>query len=260
MNFINPRTFARLRGATAVVLLCAALCGLPSAAPEAWSSEPELRIGTLDLRPYGWEEADGSRHGLVYHMHQAIGERSGLRFTNEIIPFARMLSMLADGRLDMVTSQPHRAALESGSPLMVTNPINIIAATGKDAGIHSIEDLRHKRILFMLAASYPPLEGYPGEILRVKNYQSMLKTLHSRASVDAGVFSEPAYYYWMKRLGLRPGDFGDVVLIQTRQDWAFVRKDLPEDIREKLKQAIRSLQEERHYEALLQALRNEAGF
>ena len=244
-----------------IALMCvAATVLLPAAGVLAGDDAYELRIGTLDLRPYGWMEADGSRHGIVYHMHQAIGERSGLPFTNEIIPFARMLTMLEDGRLDMVTAQPHKAALKAGAPLMRTNPINVIAATRKNTGIQTFGDLRNKRFLFMLAASYPPLEGYPEEIFRVKSYDSMLKMLRERPSVDAGVFSEPAYYYWLKRLGFSPDDFGEVILVQSRDDWAFVRKDLPENIRNRLKWAIQQLQQEGYYGKLLRQLRKDAGF
>lgn len=244
-----------------IALLCvAATVFLPITQAPAENAAPELRIGTLGLQPYGWRDADGRKHGIVYSMHQAIGERSGLRFTNEIIPFARMLTMLKEGRLDMVTSQPHRAALKAGVPLMTTNAINVIAATGKNTGIHSFEDLRNRRFLFMLAASYPPLEGYPGDIFRVKSYKNMLKMLRDRPSVDVGVFSEPAYYYWMKRLGFSPDDFGEVILVQSRDDWAFVRKDLPENIKNRLKRAIQSLKQEGYYDKLLRQLREDAGF
>lgn len=261
MTSNHNRAWTRLRRTAAIALLCfAATVFVPASQVPAGDGAPVLRIGTLDLRPYGWVEADGSRHGIVYRMLQAIGERSGLRFTNEIIPFARMLAMLEDGRLDMVISQPHKAALQAGDPLIRTNSINVIAATGKNTGIRSFEDLRNKRFLYMLAASYPPLEGYPAEIFRVKSYEHMLRMLRDRTTVDAGVFSEPAYYYWIKMLGFSPADFGQVVLVQTRDDWAFVRKDLPGETRDRLKQAIRSLQEERLYEKLMQELRNEAGF
>jgi ABC-type amino acid transport substrate-binding protein len=220
---------------------------------------PELRLGTLDLPPYGWKNADGSCHGIVYQMHQEIGERTGLRFTNEIVPFARMLDMLKNGQLDMVTSQPHDTAQQAGDPLIVQNKMNVIVGTNKNSRIHTHEDLRGKNFLYIIAASYPTLDGYPQNIYKVRNYQIMLKMLYAR-SLDAGVFSEPAYYYWMKKLGYSPGDFGQVIHTDTRDDWAFVRKDLPEETREKLRQAIVSLQQEQYYERLLEELKREANY
>ena len=87
----------------------------------------------------------------------------------------------------------------------------------------------------------------------------MLEMLNKR-SFDAGVFSEPAYYYWMKKLGYSPEDFGVVIHTDTRDDWAFVRKDLPDEIREKLKQAIMVLQRERYHDRLLEALKPDATY
>ncbi len=222
--------------------------------------QPELRFGTLELHPYGWEDPDGSRHGLVYEYQQAIGERTGLRFTNEIIPFARTLDMLEGGQLDMITAQPHDEALAAGDRLMILNRMNVVVGTTKHSGIHSFDDLRGKRLMYILDTSYPALKGWPESIYRVKNYKSMLRMLHDRPSVDGGVFSEPAYYYWMKKLEYSPNEFGAVILVETRDDWAFVRKGLPEEVRDKLRRAIASLQAERFYEGLLEALKRETAY
>jgi ABC-type amino acid transport substrate-binding protein len=224
---------------------------------DADEGEPELRFGTLELHPYGWEDPDGSRHGLVYDYQQAIGERTGLRFTNEIIPFARTLDMLEGGQLDVITAQPHDEALAAGDRLMVLNRMNVVVGTTKRSGIHSFDDLRGRRLMYILDTSYPALKDLPESIYRVKNYRTMLMMLHDRPAVDGGVFSEPAYYYWMKKLQYSPKEFGPAILVETRDDWAFVRKDLPEEIREKLRRAIASLQAEKFYEGLLEELKRE---
>ena len=102
--------------------------------------------------------------------------------------------------------------------------------------------------------------SYSGDTFRVKSYESMIKMLRERPSVDAGVFSEPAYHYWMKRLGFSPDDFGEVIFVQSRDDWTFDRKDLPENIKNRLKRAIQSLKQEGYYDKLLRQLRKKAGF
>ena len=56
-----------------------------------------LRIATMKLPPYGWIDKDQKRHGLVFDISQEIGILSGLTFTNKILPFNRMLSMLKHG-------------------------------------------------------------------------------------------------------------------------------------------------------------------
>jgi len=70
-----------------------------------------LKIATMKLPPYGWIDKDKKRHGLIFEISEEIGIRSGLPFTNEILPFNRMLSMLKNGKIDVLSSQPHQKAL-----------------------------------------------------------------------------------------------------------------------------------------------------
>ena len=211
-----------------------------------------LKIGTMDLPPYGWIDKQGKKQGIIYEMCQKIGIRSGMSFTNEIYPFNRLLQMLKNGELDLVSSQAHQPALEAGDKLAIQFDINVIAATQKGSAIHSIEDFRGKFLVYHHSSTYPQLEGLPREIQRVKSYRQVLHILHTRANVDGAVFSEPAYYYWMKDLGFTPSDFGDVVMIERdKKQWIFVRKDLPESMRGRLKRSIENIYQEDLYEELL---------
>ena len=85
----------------------------------------------MKLPPYGGIDKDKKRHGLVFEISQEIGIRSGLPFTNEILPFNRMLSMLKNGKIDILSSQPHQKALDAGDKLGIIFKINVIAATKK---------------------------------------------------------------------------------------------------------------------------------
>jgi len=202
----------------------------------------ELRIGTMHLLPYGWIDGQGQKQGVIFELHQEIGRRSGLTFSNEVIPFARMVSMLKAGDLDIITCQPHAVALEAGDKLIVQNDINVIAGVRNDSSVKVLSDFKGKTLLYIIDASYPFLRDYPQSIHRVKNYEIMLKMLHERSNIDGGVFSEPAYYYWIKAMGYAHSDFGEPVLVSKTQDWVFVRKGLPEEVRENLKQVIEGMQ------------------
>lgn len=220
----------------------------------------ELRIGTMHLLPYGWTDDLDQKHGVIYELHQEIGKRSGLTFSNEIIPFARMVSMLKAGELDLITCQPHAVALEAGDKLMVQNDIKVIAGVRSGSSARVLSDFKGKSLLYIIDASYPFLLDYPQSIHRVKNYEIMLKMLHERPNIDAGVFSEPAYYYWIKALGYAPSAFGKPILVSKTQDWVFVRKGLPEEIRENLKQVIEGMQSENYYGQLIEKMKQDAGF
>ncbi len=211
-----------------------------------------LRIGSMELLPYGWKDAQGKNHGLVYEMNQEIGIRSGIPFTNKILPFTRMLVMLKNGKLDLLSSQAHQAALDAGDKLAMQFTINVIAGTRKGSGIRTIEDFKGKYLVYHHSASYPQLEGLPREILRVKDYRQSVQLLHMRPIVDGAVFSEPAYYYWMQDLGLTPDDFGDVIIIEPdKEQWIFVRKGLPQSTRDILKRVVEEMYQEHRYEQML---------
>ncbi|WP_432735632.1 substrate-binding periplasmic protein [Maridesulfovibrio sp. FT414] len=213
-----------------------------------------LRMGTLDLTPYGWVAADGSKHGLVYRLHEEIGKRSGLQYTNDIIPLARAFIMLKNGDLDLITAQAHNAALDAGAPLIVQNLIRVVAVTKKNSGMARLSDLKGKHLLYIIGTSYPPLEGIPGNISRTPNYHTMLKMVYSRPLIDGGIFSEPAYYYWLQQTSMTANDFGKPIPVATRKDWVFVRKDLPAHLREKIVKAVESMREDNFYENMLKEL------
>lgn len=219
---------------------------------DAQSDKTTLKIGTMDLPPYGWIDKEGKKHGIIYEMSQKIGVKSGMPFTHEIYPFNRLLQMLKNGELDIISSQAHKAALDAGDKLAIQFNINVIAATKKGSGILSIEDFRNKFLVYHHSATYPQLDGLPRKIQRVKSYRGVLKILHTRANADGAVFSEPAYYYWMQNLGLTPNDFGSVILIEkSKKQWIFVRKNLPIGIRKILKREVKIIFQEHMYEQLL---------
>jgi len=211
-----------------------------------------LKIGTMDLPPYGWEDSQHEKHGIIYELNQEIGTRSGFSFNNKILPHNRMYQMLKNGKIDLISSQAHQAAMDAGDKLAVQFNINVIVATKKGSGIHKIEDLKGQKLIYHHSASYPQLDGLPPkEIIRVQRYQQILKMLYSRP-YNGGVFSEPAYYYWMQEIGFTTADFGKVITIEcNKEQWIFVRKELPQKVRIILKRIVEDMYRENLYEALL---------
>ena len=211
-----------------------------------------LKLVTMDLPPYGWIDDQGTPRGIIYEMTEEIGKRSGLTYTHKIRPFSRMLLELKHGKVDLLSSQAHDRALKAGDKLAIQFHIDVIAGTKKGSGIETIEDFKDKNIIYHNAAYYSQLDGLPKDISYVKGYRQTLKMLYQRPSLHGGVFSEPAYYYWMKDLGLTLDDFGNVVMIETdKPQWIFVRKDFPDELRKKLKQIVEDIYQEGMYESLL---------
>jgi len=215
-------------------------------------SEYVLKIGTMALVPYGWKDKNSKKYGIIYELNQEIGLRLDTPFTNEIYPFKRMLKMLDRGELDLISSQLHQEALDSGEKLGIQHDVVVIVGTKKDSNIQSIEDLKDKNLIYHLSSSYKALDEIQHSITRVNNYKDSVITLHRNRDVDAAVFSEPAYYYWLRELGLTSEDFGNVVVISPeKKQWIFVRRDLPDKLKNDVKLVVAEIYKENVYKDLL---------
>jgi len=218
----------------------------------AEDNEFTLRVATMDLPPYGWKDETGQFRGIIYDMAQEMAVRSGLRFVHKIYPFNRMLKLLKAGKIDILSSQPHQKALDAGNQLAVQFNIDVIAATKKGSRIDRIEDFRGKNLIYHHGASYKQLDGVPEKVDYVKSYEEALTRLYKRDKWSGAVFSEPAYYFFMKNLELSPGDFGKIVTIeQNKEQWMFVRRGLPDDVRENLKSIVEDMNREGVFSQLM---------
>lgn len=215
-----------------------------------------LRIGTQLLPPYGAVDGRGHKWGLLYELNQKLGKRSGMAFSNELYPYPRMIEMLACGKLDAISSQPHDLALAAGDKLAVQFEIDVIAVPRKGAGVKTLEDFRDREVVYHQGAAYAELDALPAAIHRVSDYSSVLKMLFRWENLAGGVFSEPAYYYHLHELGLSPKDFGAAIMVSPgRKQWVFVRKDMPAAMRERLAKAVNEIHAEGMYQRLLKELR-----
>jgi len=242
---------AHLVSLSVILALCYSF-SLQAAQENQSDSEYVLKIGTMALVPYGWKDKKNKKHGVIYELNQEIGLRLGIPFTNEIYPFKRMLKMLDSGELDLISSQAHQEALDSGEKLGIQHEIAVIAGTKKESEIKSVADLEGKNLIYHLSSSYKELEKIPHSITRVNNYKQSVKTLYRNKDVDAAVFSEPAYYYWLNELGLTREDFGNVVVISPeKKQWVFVRRDLPDKLKNEVKLVVAEIYKENVYKDLL---------
>lgn len=222
--------------------------------PHAYAGE--LLIGTMDLPPYGWIDEQGNPQGMVYDLHQELGKRSGSTFSNKILPFSRQLRMLKCGKLDLLSSQPHASALEAGDILTVQFHINVIIVPQKRSGLKELKDFIGTNILYHFSASYPQLDKLPQRIHRIPEYKAMISMLKKRREIQGAVFSEPAYYYWLHKLGMTADDFGKPIYVQkNRPQYIFVRRDMPESLRYRLKLIVDEMNKEQIFEKMVDEMK-----
>lgn len=245
--------FKRAAVCVCVAFALALPCGGPAGAAEKTDNKAvPLRVGTFELPPWGWVDKDGTPRGIIYDLHQDIATRTGMPFTNELYPFARLIEMLGKGELDFVSGQPHQSLLEAGEKLALLHTVTIVAVTKKGSDIHSLQDLKGKTVIFQRVASYPQLDALPGRIIRVESYDQAIQILFLRNEADAAVFSEPSFYFFRKAHGYTDQDFGDIIPIERdREDWVFVRRGLPQPVKEALKKAVEQATRDHAYDKLL---------
>lgn len=216
-----------------------------------WSIADTLRIATMDLPPYGWVSDRGQNQGVLYEFNQEIGVRSGMPFVHVVLPFSRMLQLLREGRIDLLSSQPHAEALRAGDSLAVQYVNTVVIISSQGFPVSKLEEFRGKTVVYHLSASYPGFDSLPQKIARVNHYSQAIDMLRAKR-VDGIVISEPAFYYWIAKRGYSVEDFGSIlVLDSTRKQLAFVRRGLPLSTKLRLREIVDSMYSEHRWDTLL---------
>ena len=206
----------------------------------------------MNLPPYGWVDSNGEKKGIIYEMTEEIGKRYGKPYSHRILPFNRMLKMLDEGNVDLLSSQPHKKAMAAGDKLGIQFLIDVIAPSKKDSNIQKLTDYKGKTMIYHQGASYPQLEGFPEKIVKVESYEQAVRMLHGRRGVHGAVFSEPAYYYFMAKAELTNEDFGKVIMVESaKEQWIFANRNMPQDTRDTLSEIIRDIYDSGMYERML---------
>lgn len=66
-----------------------------------WAAEP-LRVVTDQWPPFRMQKSDGTLHGLDIDLLNVLQQRTGLRFEVRLLPWARALEEMRDGRADLM--------------------------------------------------------------------------------------------------------------------------------------------------------------
>lgn len=211
----------------------------------------------MDLPPYGWINQNEEKKGIIFELNEELAKKIGLPYRHEILPFNRMLKMLNDGELDIISSQAHQMALSAGENIAIQHLTDVIAITKKGSAIKTLSELKNKRLIFHHGATYPQLVGLPSHIERVGSYREMVQLLYSHPHLDGGIITEPAYDYWRNDLKLKDSDFGSKIIIEKdKKQWIFVRRGLPPELKERIKKAAIKVFHEKKFEQLVIKYRN----
>lgn len=188
---------------------------------QAFAAEP-LRIATLLSPPIGFLTDDGQPTGLYYEIGNLIAETAGLEYTNEVVPFKRLLTGLEDGDVDLGL-----LLLRDQNPKLVPvhyiHDLKVIVIGRKGTRFESLADLHGKVVAQTRGTNFDKAFNEDQAIEKyyvVDSAQGLTMLMHDR--VDAYHGPELPTLYGAQQLGYTRDDFGDPLVLNTRPIWAHV--------------------------------------
>jgi ABC-type amino acid transport substrate-binding protein len=244
--------YIRIKTAALAVLMLASSNFCLANAQISSPNDTILKIGSMEFPLHGFIDDDGRQAGLFYDFLTEVASRSGLTFENTLMPYRRTISKLKSGEVNMLISTYNEPAQDAGEPLSYLWSYQYILVPSKNSDITTIEDLRGKSFIYIGQGTQLELKGLPGKIHRVKTMEQALQLLKRRPNIEATLGTERTYDYLLKKLGYTREDFGSVIPLQeVREEWVFVDRNMPQEIREKLKQATQEVLDDKFFETLL---------
>lgn len=202
-------------------------------------AEP-LRIATLDLMPYGFIDSKKKTVGVLFDLGSKIAEEAGFSFSNEIYPFARILKMMEDGRVDIAITSPHKSMEEVAVPIAEVCSAENIVIGPKGTEFNSLKDLHGKTIGVVRGANYDDAFYYDTAIKKypIGDYTQGIKLIFAKR-IDGMAGPELGILFEAFHIGYKEEDFGKPLLLNAEWAWLFYSKKTVNDEKmEKLKATI----------------------
>jgi polar amino acid transport system substrate-binding protein len=164
-----------------------------------------LQIETINVAPFGFIGDNSKPTGMMFEISNRIAEVAGLNYTNKIIPYARTIIHLKQGKSDFVLRFNNDQLPAISIPLVsvITMPIIILSRAGTH--YRSLKDLHGKTVGVVRGGEFDVNFDNDTAInkVEVNNYTQMLKLLIS-GRIDGCIGTNVGLYYNAKRLGIKP--------------------------------------------------------
>lgn len=207
---------------------------LPACAPiNGWAS-PALRITMANLMP--WSDQAGAA-GVLVELARSIERRSGQVFEIAPLPYARALTMLEQGSVDLMLAVQSDRLDHIANCVAAVSDAEITVLVRHGMTVNTLADLSGKRVGHLRFADYDPAFAAATDIRKYEfnSYNQGLRMLKI-GRLDALVAIRSAIQYTLKNMGLPPAQASDmlplrratVALYQSKRSHsnASVKKDL----------------------------------
>jgi ABC-type amino acid transport substrate-binding protein len=158
--------------------------------------------GVMGLKPWVWQNEDGSYTGMEWELFQAIADKLGVKPEYEITEWTTLIPGLKSGRWDIIlSSMAVTEERKEGGGIDFTNPYFLLydyVIVPGDSPIQSWDDLKGKKLASTLgstdsiSAHWLVDQGYAAEVLDFNTYTEPFVAVQ-RGQADAVVLDQASF-------------------------------------------------------------------
>lgn len=214
--------------------------GVAAALSNGASAAETLSFGILSAPPYGIERPDKTVSGSNHDIAELIAAKAGVTFNYRLEPLPRLISDLKAGKLDLMIMIP----ADEMKPFAVAEimPTSTVVLPQPGSLFAQYADLRGKTLATLRGGNYDPRLNADAEIKRyeVDSYALGLR-MTKAARVDGMIGPDFGLYYQVKQEGMKRGDFGPPLALNTRMLTLLGSKSITPELAASLKAAVEEL-------------------
>lgn len=215
----------------------------------AWSAAPSpvlIHLYSLDYPPFIIGEPGTAQRGIAQEAVQAALAKAGMQGQWMDVPWKRaQLQVQGDeyACLLPLTRSPKREDLYRWIAVIDSSGQSLFVRAGNVQGIHSLADLKGKRVVALLGSSMAEwLRQHQVEFAELPATKDGYREL-SLGVADAWAVHSPVARYLVKQQGRKAVAIQEVLRLQETQIYIACGKRMPDEAAKRLADAFRQLRE-----------------
>lgn len=202
-----------------------------------------IKIDTIKVAPFGFTGDEGEPTGMMFEISNKIAEEAGLKYTNIIVPYARTILELRDGKADFVLRYSNDQLPAIAVPVTSIISMHNIILSREGISFKSLENLHGKIIGRVRGGKFDVNFDNDTAInkFEANDYEQMLQML-MKGRLDGVIGSNVGLYYSAKKVGITPEELS-LPLYLNSKDFIlhFSRKNFDINTMNKLKNSVEKL-------------------
>lgn len=239
MRVMTPPSITPIKRALAVLGFM--LCLLTASA-----QSKQLTIVTIDIPPFGVRLEGGQPGGIMYEIGNRIAAQAGFTSRNTLMPYARTVIELKQGRADFVLRFDNDSLGVAAIKVAPIFPLQVIVLGAPGRPLHSLSDLHGLMIGVMRGGRFNDEFAADQDIGKypISNYAQGLSMVAS-GRLDGLIGSDLGIYSVAEDMGLTQAQFSQPLVLGEQYFWLFYsRKTADTATLTRLKNAVEQLREQ----------------